>query len=199
MNSNKGRKLPPEPLTPDEVERLSSAANPRYPTGARNRAIIMILATSGLRISEALDLRPKDYDRTRGTVRVLRGKGRKHRLVPVMGATATAIERWMVHRGALELPAGAPLFCTLGGGKVATAYMRRLLPRLAKRAGIGKRVHPHGLRHTFATESMRRGVRLNSLSRVLGHASTAITSRYIDHLGADQAVDDVRAAWADEE
>lgn len=195
--SNRGRRFPPEPLRPEEVEALARSCNPRYPTGARNRALVYVLAHSGLRCSEALHLNPKDYEPERGALRVLRGKGGKHRLVPVSGAAATALVRWFEHRARLGLPSSAPVFSTLTGGPLATAYARKLVKRLAERAGIEKRVHVHGLRHSFAVESIRRGVKINVLSKVLGHANSGITSRYVDHLGDDDAVEAVRVAWDD--
>ncbi len=192
---NKGAKFHPEPLTPEEVERLAGAANPRYPTGARNRALILVLAGSGVRITEALSLRPKDYDVARGRIRVLKGKGRKARIVPVTGAAAAAIARWMQHRAKLGHNGTAPIFCTLKGEPIESAYVRAMLPRLAKKAGVEKRVHAHGLRHSFAAESIRLGVRINALSKVLGHTSSGVTARYIDHLGDDDAIDAVAEAW----
>ncbi len=75
MASNKGRRFPPEILTPDEVHRLIRAASNRAPTGIRNRALIVVMYRAGLRVSEALGLYPKDVDRSRGTIRVLQGKG----------------------------------------------------------------------------------------------------------------------------
>jgi integrase len=195
--SNRGRKLHPEPLTPKEVERLATVPNPRYPTGARNRALILVLAGSGLRITEALSLRPKDHDSVRGTLRVLQGKGGKARTVPVTGAAALALARWLEHRSRLGHVGTPPIFCTLKGEPIESAYVRAMLPRLARRAGIEKRVHAHGLRHSFAAESIRRGVKINALSKVLGHSSSGVTARYIDHLGDDDAIEAVRAAWDD--
>lgn len=192
---NRGRKLPPEPLTDDEIDRLAAVPNPRCPTGARHRALILVLAHSGARISEALYARPKDYDARRGTLRLLKAKGGKHRTVPVSGAAATALAAWMAHRALLGLPSTAPLFCTLQGGPMATANVRELLPRLARRAGIEKRVHPHGLRHTFAVEALRRGVRINTLSKALGHSNVGTTSTYVDHVGDPAMVEEIRNAW----
>ena len=78
---NKGRKAPPEPLSPDEARALIKAASRRAPTGIRNRALMVVLYRGGLRIGEALALKPKDLDIDQGTVRVLRGKRKKSRLV----------------------------------------------------------------------------------------------------------------------
>ncbi len=81
------------------------------------------------------------------------------------------------------------LFCTLRGSPIKSAYVRVLLPRLARKAGIEKRVHAHALRHTHAAELMREGVPLNLIQRQLGHRSVATTSRYLDHLQPQEVVD----------
>lgn len=195
--SNKGRRFPPEPLRPEELDALAQRCNPRYPSGARNRALILVLGHSGVRSAEAVALLPKDLELDRGRLRVLHGKGDKHRLVPVSGAAAAALVRWFEHRKKLRIPDSAPLFSTAKGKPLATAYLRALVKRLARRVGIAKRVHPHGLRHSFAFESIRRGVRINTLAKVLGHSSSAVTARYVDHLGDDAAVESVREAWND--
>jgi site-specific recombinase XerD len=80
------------------------------------------------------------------------------------------------------------LFCTLGGGLLYPQYVRILLGRLADKAEVDKRVHPHGLRHTFADELRAAGVDVVVISKLLGHSSIAVTSRYLDHLTNHQAV-----------
>ncbi len=87
--------------------------------------------------------------------------------------------------------------CTLKGRPVQTAYVRGLLPRLAARAGIEKRVHPHGLRHTHAAELMREGVPVNVISRQLGHSSIATTARYLDHIQPQEVIEAMqRREWS---
>ena len=86
----------------------------------------------------------------------------------------------------------APLFCTLRGGAVAASYVRELLPRMASRAGIDKRVHPHGLRHTHAAELAAEGVPLNVIQRQLGRSNAATTSRYLDHIAPQQVIETMR-------
>jgi len=80
------------------------------------------------------------------------------------------------------------LFCTLGGGPVYPAYVRNLLKRLAEEAGIEKRVHPHGLRHTFAVELDAGKTPITVISKLLGHSNVPTTARYLDHLTNSQAV-----------
>ena len=86
------------------------------------------------------------------------------------------------------------LFCTLDGAPVSDDYVRGLLRRLGAKAGIDKRVHPHGLRHTFAVELEQAGTPVTVISKLLGHSSVAVTSRYLDHLTNGQAVEALLAA-----
>ncbi len=159
MGTNKGKSFPGEILAPDEVRSLIQAASSRAPTGIRNRALIVMLYRGGLRISEALDLRLKDIDRQAGTVRILHGKGDRARTVGLDPEAFAVVERWIDARSSRRINGRAPLFCTLQGKPLDTAYVRALLPRLAKRAGIEKRVHAHGLRHTHAAELAREASR----------------------------------------
>ncbi len=180
--ANKGQKYPAEPLTKTEVETLLQACSNRAPTGLRNRALIALLWRGGLRISEALALHLKDLDPAAGSVRVLRGKGNKARVVGLDPPAFAVVERWLDARKRRGIPSRAPVFCTLAGEPIKTPYVRALLKRLARRAGIAKRVHPHGLRHTHSAELVAEGVPLNVIQKQLGHANLATTSRYLDHI-----------------
>jgi len=86
----------------------------------------------------------------------------------------------------------APLLCTLNGSKLNTSYVRALPPRLAAKAGIEKRVHAHGLRHSHAADLVREGVPVNLIQRQLGHASLAVTSAYLGHIAPEQVVAVIR-------
>ena len=190
--TTKGRKFPAEPLTPDEVSALISKCSLRAPTGIRNRALLILLYRSGLRINEALSLRVGDIDLARHTARVLHGKGDKATVRGFHPTATDALVRWMDTRKKLGLRNG-PLFCTLQGGKLSDGYLRDLLKRLARKAGIEKRVHPHGLRHTFAVELQQGGADMVTISKLLGHSSIAITHRYLDHLTNQQAIEALEA------
>lgn len=183
----RGRKLPAERYDRREVQALIGATSRRGPTGARNRALIGLMAGCGLRISEALAVAPRDLSLARGEVRVREGKGRKARVVPVDHATGALVEPWLRLR-----PAGAStIVCTLAGGPVSASYARQLLPRLARRAGIAKRVHPHGLRHFYALELDADRVPIGEISVLLGHESAATTAAYLARLrGVDPAAAD---------
>ncbi len=178
---NKGQTLPPEPLTQDEVLALMDACSRRAPTGRRDRALICVLWRAQLRISEALALKPSDFD-DHGTLRVLRGKGQKHRIAVLDGQACAELTTWLRARDKLGVNGHAPIFCTLRGGKINPAQMREKLPRLAKKAGITKRVHPHGLRHTGASEMVEEGISLTDIQGQLGHSSAATTDRYLHSL-----------------
>lgn len=143
----KGKKYPAEILTDEEVGRLIAQCSRRAPTGIRNRALLVVLYRAGLRIGEALALRPKDLDAAAGCIRILHGKGNKARTVGMDAAAFAFVERWLDVRKA---SGKAPLFCTLKGGTIHSAYIREWLPRIAAKAQIEKRVHAHALRHTHA-------------------------------------------------
>lgn len=188
----KGTKLPPEPLTVDEVHALMSACSKRAPTGVRNRALLAVLWRGCLRISEALALRPSDYTPADGTLRILQGKGGKDRTVAVNAEAAAALDCWVERRSAAGHNGHRRLFCTLEGGAMSDAYVRAMLPRLARRAGITKRVHAHGLRHSGACELRRAGIDIGIISKALGHASIATTARYLDHIAPTAVIDAMR-------
>jgi site-specific recombinase XerD len=186
---NKGGTYPPEILTSDEVRSLIRACSDRAPTGVRNRALITVLYRGGLRLGEALALRTKDVDPDQGTVTVLHGKGDRRRTVGLDPGAMAIVMRWVDRRKTRRLSRSAPLFCTLRGGPLNPSYVRTLFPRIATRAGIDKRVHPHGLRHTHAYELMMEGVPVPIIQRQLGHASLATTSRYLDHIAPRDLID----------
>jgi len=98
------------------------------------------------------------------------------------------LQNWLDKRTALKLNGRQPVFCTLAGGQIESAYIRALLPRLARKAGIEKRVHAHGLRHTHAFELASEGTPLHLIAAQLGHGSVATTDRYIRHLNPTAVV-----------
>lgn len=186
--STKGRKFPPETYTRGEVMALI-AAQGKAPTGIRNRALLWVLYRAGLRISEALDLTVKDLDPPK--LRVLLGKGGKSRTVAMPPDAWAAVELWLERRRRLEqgpIPKGAPLFCTLRGGHLGHGYIRQMLERCRARAGLEKRVHAHGFRHTFASELTEEGVVLPVVSKGLGHGSLQTTATYLQRIGAEPVV-----------
>jgi site-specific recombinase XerD len=184
---NKGKKCPAEPLTPEEAAAIIGACSRKAPTGVRNRALLMLLYRSGLRISEALGLKPSGLSLDKHTVRLLDTKSGAPQTRGFHPSADDALARWLDTRRQIGVRNGR-LFCTLGGGPVSDDYVRGMMRRLAKSAGIEKRVHPHGLRHTFAVELEAAGTPMTTISKLLGHSSIAVTARYLDHLTNHQAV-----------
>ena len=189
---NKGQKFPAEVLTTDEVAAIIAGCSSKAPTGIRNRALLTLLYRSGLRISEALALKPSDVNLDTHAIRVLHGKGNKATTRGFHPSATDALARWTDIRKQNGMRGGV-LFCTLQGGPLWPQYVRILLQRLAASAGIDKRVHPHALRHTFAVELERAGTPVTVISKLLGHSSVAVTSRYLDHLTNHQAVSALEA------
>ena len=201
-------------LTEEEVRDLIRACSTRAPSGLRNRALLIVLWRGMLRVAEALALRTKDLDREAGTVRVLHGKADQDRTVGLDPESFAIIERWLDRRAELGIRGRSPVFCSVTAGKVwsgnagelvetrpgaplRTSYVRGLLERLGKKAGIQKRVHPHGLRHTGAAELAREGVPLNVIQAQLGHSSLATTDRYLAHIAPAQLIETMRArSWS---
>ena len=165
--ANKGRKLPPEPLSPDEVKALIRACSKRAATGIRNRALIVMLYRAGLRISEALALLPKDLDPANSTIRVLHGKGDHDRVVGLDAGAWAILQLWLDRRAAIGINGHSPGVLYPQGPPMKSAYVRTLLPRLARKAGIDKRVHAHGLRHTHAFELAGEGTPLHVIQAQL--------------------------------
>lgn len=175
------RRFPPEILTPAEVAALMHACGSQ-PPGVRNRALIALLYRSGLRIAEALDLYEKDLDLDRSALRVLNGKGGRFRVSGIDASGLAPVTEWLALRRTLRLGAGHPVFCTMFGEPLSASYVRRAFKRLGVAAGIAKRVHPHGLRHTHASELRSEGFDIGIISRQLGHRDISTTARYLDHV-----------------
>ncbi len=192
-SSSTSRRRPPEVLSEAEAIALLKACSTRAPSGVRNRALIAVLWRCGLRISEALGLELRDVDLDAGTVRVRHGKGDRSRTVGLDEQTTALLARWIDRRKKLGPGARAPIFCTLQGGRLDSSYVRRLLPRLAAKAGIDRRVHAHGLRHTYAAELAREGTAINVIRDALGHTSLAVTDRYLRDVAPTHVIDTMRA------
>jgi site-specific recombinase XerD len=185
--STKGRKFPPEVLSEAEVRALMAGCSKRVPTGVRNRALLALLWRSGLRISEALALKPSDFDGS--AVRVANGKGGKYRTVGINEEASALVARWMEVRASRGIGGRSTVFCTLSGGPVAPRYVRNLLRRLARKAGIERRVNPHAFRHTLASELVAEGVNVVQIQHVLGHASLDGTAHYLRRIAPAELVE----------
>lgn len=194
-------------LDRDDLDTLLAACG-RSITGTRNRALLAVLFFSGLRTAEALALRPADVKMNPdGTARlnVRKGKGGKQRHVTLATPGVPDLASWLELRAQRVTDARTgPLFCTHASGERMTAghaldtgYIRAMLGRLAKRADLGKRVHPHGFRHAHATFLHHRGVPVAAIQQQLGHSSPLTTTRYLASIGAHDAHAHVAAAFAE--
>lgn len=184
--SNKGRKFPAEPLTRDEVMALLGAASNRSNSGIRMRAHIAVMFGAGVRLQESLDLEPRDVDTRDQTVRVREGKGGLPRTVGIDTYACALIDRWLDRRTKLGLTPRQPLFACYSTGKVGQPlqqrYVRLALKRLGDRTDIRKRIHPHGLRHSLASDMADTGSSVSDIQEQLGHSSLATTDRYVHTL-----------------
>ncbi len=188
--------LPPEVLTDDEITKLMRACSHRAPTGIRNRALIALLYRSGLRINEALSLYAKDLELNNGIIRVLNGKGGRSRTIGIHPGAAGIVQRWLDKRSSLDTSGRPPVFCTLDGQSMSASYVRVMLKRLAFKAGIEKRVHAHGFRHTHAAQLRAEGVDIAIISRQLGHTNITTTARYLDHIAPNAVIEAMcRRQW----
>ena len=204
MGGSRGKRLEQTMLTAEDVHALAGACNPDAPTGARNAALVYLLAATGLRISEALALLPSDYRAKEGIVRVQRGKGGRQRTVPVtLPAARHALAAWMAHRKGLGLNGRRPIFCTLKGEQLKDAYVRELLPRLGRKADVEGRIHAHAFRHHFASTLSLRGVSVRSIQVLLGHSNLSTTDTYLRRIAPahamDEAVRAMREAYGEDE
>jgi len=172
-----GRKIP-EVLTETEQEALLAQPNPRYLTGHRNRMLLRLMLDTGLRLSEAINLRWRDIDLNSGKVMVRQGKGAKDRTLWTGEENLAALVAWRERQ--LAECSGAPenVFTTKAGGALAPRYVQRMVKRYAAKAGIEKDIHPHTLRHSFATDLYRETTNLRLTQKALGHASVSTTQVY---------------------
>lgn len=168
LESPKVWKLIPEVLTQDEVEKLIESTE----EGSRDRAIIELLYSSGLRVSELCALKIYDIDDT--FVKVM-GKGKKERLVPINKKALDAIDAYLTQPRPDHQEA---LFLTKKGKPIDRITVWKLIKALAKKASLARPISPHTLRHSFATHLLEGGADLRVIQEFLGHANIATTDRY---------------------
>jgi integrase/recombinase XerD len=173
------RRRLPRSLSPAEVERLIFAANGITPRALRDRALVELLYGAGLRVSEAVGLDRAGVDLGERIVRPL-GKGGKERIVPLGHEAVEALRRYLSRgRPYLDRHHRRELFLNAQGGALTRAGAFLILRRLAGSAGLEpERVHPHLLRHSFATHLLEGGADLRSVQEMLGHADLATTELY---------------------
>lgn len=194
---NKGRRFPVQPLSGDEVKSLIRACSKRSSTGIRNAALVATLYRSGLRISEAISVLPRDLDPETGAIRVMKGKGGTVRSVALDPGAWAILQRWLDRRSSLGIGSRSTVFCTLRGETLKSSYVRGMLPRLARKVGIERRVHAHALRHSFAAELAAERTPINVVQTLLGHASLATTDTYLRHINPVTAIETLRSrSWS---
>lgn len=175
----RARKLP-KFLTGEEIARLLATPQPQAAGGLRDRAILELMYSSGVRVRELVSLDDADLDLRNATVRV-RGKGRRERLGIVGRHARAALEAWLSSRPrqAVASPRGSrPLFTNKLGGRLSVRGVARLLEKHLAVAGLSGRASPHTLRHSFATHLLDAGADIRSVQELLGHKSLVTTQIY---------------------
>jgi integrase len=185
--ANKGLKFPPEIYTREELTALLHAF-PRTDTGIRNAALAATYIYSAVRCSEATDLRPCDIDLTECSLTVMRGKGSYRRCVGIHPNAIPYIQDWVEIR-----PDSQYLFCTMAGGRLDSSFIRKMIKRYASKAGIRRRAHVHGLRHSSIVHAVEAGLPVRLAQKQLGHASLQQTAHYLDHLKPRAVIEGMRA------
>jgi len=184
IRTPKQAKRLPKAITVEEIERLLSAPDDRELLGARDRAILETLYSTGVRVSELVDLDASDLDEY-GEALHIRGKGKKERLVPLGSHALAAIRHYlaMLHQDprfkqAEGVAKRIPLFINKHGGRLSSRSVRRKLDKYLREAGLDSTISPHTLRHSFATHLLGNGADLRSVQELLGHQSLSTTQIY---------------------
>jgi len=166
----------PAALSPDEAARLVTIDSDE-PIALRDRALFELAYSSGLRLSELASLDVDRLDRTTGEVRVM-GKGAKERIVPVGASARAAIDAWLAARAGLGRADAAAMFVSREGRRLSPRAIQLRLAEWAVRQGLSRHVHPHMLRHSFASHVLQSSGDLRAVQEMLGHASIASTQVY---------------------
>jgi integrase/recombinase XerD len=172
----------PDVVSIDDIERFLSQPFPQGPVGHRDRAMLEVLYGCGIRVSELTGLDLRDVDLAEGYLRVF-GKGRKERVTPIAGAAAAALQDYLTHgRPFLRTKHGASrqdpdaVFLNVRGARLTRATIHALVHAYGGRVGLD--LHPHTLRHSFATHLLEGGADLRALQEMLGHADISTTQIY---------------------
>lgn len=174
-------------LSVDDVFRLLGGVPAAGSLEIRDRAILEVLYSTGIRVSELVGLDWEDIDFRLGILKVL-GKGSKERIVPVGEVALQALRDYGAEQGKKGSRAArgeTPVFLNRLGGRITTRSVARIVEKYLRATGITVRIGPHGLRHTFATHLLNSGADLRAIQELLGHASLSTTQRYT-HVNLDQ-------------
>ena len=169
----------PQPLSQPDMAKLVAAPAGETPLEIRDRALLELLYACGLRIAEACSVRLENLDEEGGVIRVT-GKGNKTRMIPIGRAALEALRFYLTNaRPKLVSPkTGGEIFISIRGHALTPARIWQLVRHYAKLAGIEEAIHPHQLRHSFATHLLAGGADLRIIQEMLGHASIATTQIY---------------------
>ena len=176
LRAPKTKKALPQVLSPDEATRLMNLPGENA-LAARDRAIVELFYSSGLRLAELVSLAPDDLNFAEGTVRVT-GKGAKTRIVPVGRHAREAIEAWLPQRAQLAKAGETALFVNRAGTRLGARQVQARLKTWALKLGMPQHVHPHMLRHSFASHVLQSSGDLRAVQEMLGHASISTTQVY---------------------
>ncbi len=170
----------PKVLSREEISRLMAVPNPRYPTGLRNRVMLQLFYRAGLRRAEVINLMPADIDWENNFLYIQNSKGGKDRVVPFDDETKSWLEKWKERR-----PESDCFFCTLPGKRLSPRYVLEMVYRCSEKSKVyvqngraKKKVHPHILRHTYATELLEEGFGIHEVQQLLGHSNITTTAVY---------------------
>jgi len=182
IQSSKTEKYMPNFLSVDEMFELLHAWNDTSTAGLRNRAMLELFYSSGLRLAELAGLNVMDLDFDQALVKV-RGKGRKERIVPVGAPARKVLQEYLaktkeVRKKTSEDIFNSPLFLNLRGARITARSIARIVDEATKKSKIGRKISPHALRHTFATHLLNAGADLRSIQELLGHESLSTTQKY---------------------
>ncbi|MDR2779862.1 MAG: tyrosine recombinase [Synergistaceae bacterium] len=184
LPSPKRRKILPQVMTEGEIERLiEGCENEDNAVAVRDRTMIEMAYGCGMRASELISVKMSDIDETGGVIYV-KGKGRKERIVPYVGSLKDSVKKYLVCarpklRGHSAADSGDFLFLSKNGRRMSRQDIWNIIQKRGTKAGISRtRLHPHVLRHSFATHLQRRGMDLRTLQELLGHSSIATTEKY---------------------
>jgi integrase/recombinase XerC len=187
IHSPKQEKPLPNFLSVDDVFRLLSVGGPKGTLPNRDRAILEVFYSTGIRVSELVGLNWSDVDFQLGILRVV-GKGSKERIVPIGKVALDALRDYSQDLGKkwnLACKGQSPVFLNHRSGRITTRSVARIVEKHLREAGIAVKMGPHGLRHSFATHLLNSGADLRVIQELLGHASLSTTQRYT-HLNLDQ-------------
>jgi integrase/recombinase XerC len=180
----------PQHLTVDEAFALLDSVPASDPAHARDRAILEVLYSTGIRVSELVGLNRNDLELNLGIIKV-RGKGRKERIVPI-GKKAIAALSHYLQKSEHLLPEGQrgniPVFLNSRASRLTARSVGRLIDKYVRHCGLQRNISPHSIRHSFATHLLNAGADLRAIQELLGHVNLSTTQRYT-HLNIDKLME----------